>query len=307
MQVVKMPGKNKIPDRWLDYSKMGNIVEGSRFIPMKVPLRNEITSSLPSSNHFNPTDALLLAKKKGINIGLVIDLSFTRRYYDSSEFSSQNVEHCKIFMPGRELPSNKILREFFDIVRRFENENKTDAVAVHCTHGLNRTGYMICKYLIEEKKMLPKDAISAFNEARGHKIEREVYLNDLSDLKVAKPMQYPAKFYRGNNKKRLPCMSFSGHIPPDPNGYGTYSNCASFNYSSSHQQTQFSGPLRGRYKAEDGWEYETGYRSTTNQRYTPYSWTSRRPRSFYGSSSQNSYASDYGFASNSSYNTSYWD
>jgi len=27
-----------IPDRWLDYSKIGNIVEGTSFIPFKVPL-----------------------------------------------------------------------------------------------------------------------------------------------------------------------------------------------------------------------------------------------------------------------------
>jgi hypothetical protein len=27
-----------IPDRWLDYSKIGNLVEGTAFVPFKVPL-----------------------------------------------------------------------------------------------------------------------------------------------------------------------------------------------------------------------------------------------------------------------------
>ena len=32
-------------------------------------------------------------------------------------------------------------------------------IGVHCTHGLNRTGYMICRYLIQKLKWEPKKAI----------------------------------------------------------------------------------------------------------------------------------------------------
>ena len=32
-------------------------------------------------------------------------------------------------------------------------------IGVHCPHGLNRTGYMICRYLIQKLKWEPKKAI----------------------------------------------------------------------------------------------------------------------------------------------------
>ena len=30
------------------------------------------------------------------------------------------------------------------------NETENGLIGVHCLHGLNRTGYMICRYLIEK-------------------------------------------------------------------------------------------------------------------------------------------------------------
>lgn len=32
-------------------------------------------------------------------------------------------------------------------------------IGVHCTHGLNRTGYFICRYLIQKMGLTPADAI----------------------------------------------------------------------------------------------------------------------------------------------------
>ena len=32
-------------------------------------------------------------------------------------------------------------------------------IGVHCTHGLNRTGYMVCRYLIQKLKWDPQKAI----------------------------------------------------------------------------------------------------------------------------------------------------
>ena len=33
-------------------------------------------------------------------------------------------------------------------------------IGVHCTHGVNRTGYLICRYLIERLDWTPNDAIA---------------------------------------------------------------------------------------------------------------------------------------------------
>ena len=46
---------------------------------------------------------------------------------------------------------NVKLKEYFNI---------SDAlIGVHCTHGVNRTGYLICRYLIEKLDWDPQKAI----------------------------------------------------------------------------------------------------------------------------------------------------
>ena len=47
-------------------------------------------------------------------------------------------------------------------------ETPDKLVGVHCTHGLNRTGYLVCRYMIQELGVEPEEAIAAFDTARGH-------------------------------------------------------------------------------------------------------------------------------------------
>ena len=45
-------------------------------------------------------------------------------------------------------------------VKLIEYFNISDAlIGVHCTHGVNRTGYLICRYLIEKMDWDPQKAI----------------------------------------------------------------------------------------------------------------------------------------------------
>ena len=69
---------------------------------------------------------------------------------------------------------------------------KKDAlIGVHCTHGVNRSGYLICRYLIEKMNCEPSKAISKFNLHRGHQMERQNYIDDLKSLK--KPQNFTVK------------------------------------------------------------------------------------------------------------------
>lgn len=148
---------------------------------MKVPLREYFLNGLEDHEKFNCTKALETAGEKGHNLGLVIDLSYSRKYYDPMEFESKNILHKKIYVPGQQLPAASIIDEFSNAVTKFERENEhnDDLIAVHCTHGLNRTGYIVCRHLIDRKLFKPQVAVEAFNNARGHNIEREAYVQDL--------------------------------------------------------------------------------------------------------------------------------
>ena len=67
-----------------------------------------------------------------------------------------------------------------EVVEQFLKEVDVEGlVAVHCAHGLNRTGYLICRYLIQKCGVEPREAVARFNEARGFPMRREILLHHL--------------------------------------------------------------------------------------------------------------------------------
>merc|ERR1712183_1214850 len=120
-----------------------------------------------------------------MNVGLVINLCFTDKYYDVTDFTSRGADVKKIMVPGQKVPDEKYIRIFCDAIVKFEEENRNNnkIVLVHCTHGLNRTGFLICSYLIKIKRINPKHAIESFEKARGHKMVRQDYVQALLDMK----------------------------------------------------------------------------------------------------------------------------
>ncbi|XP_037088298.1 RNA/RNP complex-1-interacting phosphatase-like [Pollicipes pollicipes] len=97
-----------------------------------------------------------------------------------SEFESRGVRHGKIATEGHVIPRGPVMRRFFDAMDAYlADKDKSGVVGVHCTHGVNRTGYMVCRYLISRLGFTPDAAIAAFNKARGHNVERANYLDDL--------------------------------------------------------------------------------------------------------------------------------
>lgn len=179
-QIHMAPSRNAVPDRWPDYTDHGSIVPGTRFVPFKVPLREAICSSLPSNMRFTPER--LLQQVQGL--GLVIDLTNTDRYYDPNCMVSRGVAHTKIMCPGARVarvPNAQVVKSFFAAVGEFvaEPDNDGKLVGVHCTHGVNRTGYVVCRYMVDKLGIAPATAIESFQKARGHVFDRQEYVSDL--------------------------------------------------------------------------------------------------------------------------------
>ncbi|XP_036119095.1 RNA/RNP complex-1-interacting phosphatase isoform X3 [Molossus molossus] len=93
----------------------------------------------------------------------------------------ETIPYLKIFTIGHQVPDDDTIFKFKCAVNGFLKENKDNdrLIGVHCTHGLNRTGYLICRYLIDVQGMRPDNAIELFNRCRGHCIERQNYIEDL--------------------------------------------------------------------------------------------------------------------------------
>ncbi|XP_033756151.1 filaggrin-2-like [Pecten maximus] len=186
------------PDRWLDYSNVGKVIPGTNIVCFKVPLKNGLLRQVPPEMWFTPKNLIDNMEKECHKLVMVIDLTFTTKYYlkigmkkgnlkkdlmkkSELEFTKNGVEHLKVFTEGHVIPSDDIVHRFFDAVetKTKATSEKVDVIGVHCTHGINRTGYMVCRYMIERLAFKPEEAIQAFNAARGHDIERENYLDDL--------------------------------------------------------------------------------------------------------------------------------
>ncbi|XP_075975545.1 uncharacterized protein LOC142976176 isoform X2 [Anticarsia gemmatalis] len=89
-------------------------------------------------------------------------------------------------MPGRIIPPENKVTEFMDAVDEFLKKEES-LIGIHCTHGLNRTGYMVCRYMRDRLGVPAKDAIKKFEKARGYQIERQNYIADLLGTEPPKP------------------------------------------------------------------------------------------------------------------------
>ncbi|XP_028921823.1 RNA/RNP complex-1-interacting phosphatase [Ornithorhynchus anatinus] len=175
-------GGNSLPDRWKDYLPLGRRMPGTRFIAFKVPLEKNFDKKLAPAERFSLSDLVSQIRAQKEELGLIIDLTYTQRYYKPKDLPD-TLLYMKIFTVGHHVPDNNTIFKFKCAVNQFLEENKDNdkLIGVHCTHGLNRTGYLVCRYLIDVEGMEPNAAIELFNSCRGHSIERKNYIRDLQD------------------------------------------------------------------------------------------------------------------------------
>ncbi|EDW32951.1 GL10081 [Drosophila persimilis] len=172
--------KRGVPDRWLDYSPIGKRVPGTRFIAFKVPLNQNLNEKVDKELRLGPESVM----ESVPNLGMIIDLTNTDRYYRPQSFTENDVRHQKLMIPGKATPPTKLAQKFCQYAMDFLelNEDNDKLIGVHCTHGVNRTGYLICYFMITMLNKSPLEAIATVDAARGHKIERENYLSSLLRL-----------------------------------------------------------------------------------------------------------------------------
>ncbi|XP_071090135.1 RNA/RNP complex-1-interacting phosphatase-like isoform X1 [Haliotis cracherodii] len=166
---------------WENYTALGGVIKGTRIVCFKVPLKHALVEKLPQKEKFTPTILVRKMADSGQDLGLVIDLTFTRKYYNTKELTDRGVQYEKIFTKGQEVPSDFVFGRFAHVIDEYleQSSDNTSVIGVHCTHGVNRTGYMVCRYMVERLSMTADDAMAAFNAARGHDVERENYIEDL--------------------------------------------------------------------------------------------------------------------------------
>ncbi|XP_016994400.2 RNA/RNP complex-1-interacting phosphatase homolog [Drosophila takahashii] len=220
-----------IPDRWLNYKPIGERVPGTRFIAFKVPLHQHVNARVEENLRLAPESLL----ESVPDLGLIIDLTNTNRYYHPSALTSHDVRHQKLMIPGKQTPPRQLSEKFCGFVADFleSNADNDKLIGVHCTHGVNRTGYLICYFMISVMKKSPDEAIKIFSAARGHEIERQNYLNSLKTLPN-----------RRTNKERSASKESSVGVTED---YKDYESNSRHHYSKKYED----------YRRQDG-HYQRG-------------------------------------------------
>ncbi|NXB93722.1 DUS11 phosphatase, partial [Vidua chalybeata] len=132
--------------RWTDYTPLGRRMPGTRFVAFKVPLTKSFDQNLLPEERFSPQDLIRKLQERKEELGLVIDLTYTTRYYGREELPS-SLRYWKILTVGHQIPNRKTILRFKYLVKKFlaANRDNDKLIGVHCTHGLNRTGYLVCR------------------------------------------------------------------------------------------------------------------------------------------------------------------
>ena len=155
---------------------------GFNVAPAKAPLGRRFVSggAVPPELSFTPADVFDDFASKGMRLGLVLDLTNTGRYYDPAEWGSRGVAHQKIFCPPRgRVPHPESVNHFCFEMLRFTSKFPQDFVLVHCTHGFNRTGFMLCSWMVRYGGISVAEAVAKFAQARPPGIYKDDYIEEL--------------------------------------------------------------------------------------------------------------------------------
>ena len=113
-------------------------------------------------------------------MSLWIDLTNTNRYYNKNELENYGCKYVKLHCSGSDGPPDLgQTRAFIKLVDQFIAQNPLDVIGVHCTHGFNRTGYLIIAYLVEKMDFDLNLAIETFAKCRPMGIYKKDYLQML--------------------------------------------------------------------------------------------------------------------------------
>lgn len=173
---------NTIPPRWLNCPRKGNIVAGL-FMPFKTPLSDTFNDQIPEGNRFPPSLLISSMNSAKTKMGMWIDLTNTNRFYDKGEIEKLGIKYVKLQCKGRsETPTKDQTATFMRLCNNFTETHPGEIIGVHCTHGFNRTGFLIISYLVDALNWGVDAAIGCFAKCREPGIYKEDYLKKLIEV-----------------------------------------------------------------------------------------------------------------------------
>ncbi|CEF97757.1 Protein-tyrosine phosphatase, active site [Ostreococcus tauri] len=181
---AEAPSVLKKLQKWGDYESCGDVVRGTKLIPMKTPLSARYVEDRCA--HALTMDILLREQRAlGREIGLIVDLTNHDCLYEEDVPASVSRTHVRNV--AKTVPSVGDCRRASKVVNDFlsSDAGKDRYVAVHCAYGFNRTGFMICCHLVETLGVSPEEALELFAEARPPGLKHQHFRCELIERYAA--------------------------------------------------------------------------------------------------------------------------
>lgn len=174
-------GSGPLPGRWLNCPRKSDGVIADRFVAFKTPLDEKFDDKMSIEKQWAPETLLQLYNKdKRQKMTLWIDLTNTSRFYDRRIVERFNCEYVKMQCRGHgETPTPMQTRAFIELVDSHVHNHPTDLVGVHCTHGFNRTGFLVVSYMVDRLDYSVAAALMEFSKMRPPGIYKQDYIDEL--------------------------------------------------------------------------------------------------------------------------------
>ncbi|XP_044742570.1 mRNA-capping enzyme [Chrysoperla carnea] len=168
-----------VPPRWLHCPRKSSGLIADKFLAFKTPLSERFDKDVPPECRF-PPKMIFQTKQFKAKLGLWIDLTNTTRFYDKADIQAEGCKYIKLQCRGHgETPSLEQTATFVSLVHNFITQHPLEIVGVHCTHGFNRTGFLIASYLIEKQDWSVESALAQFASVRAPGIYKDDYIAEL--------------------------------------------------------------------------------------------------------------------------------
>ncbi|KAJ3020913.1 hypothetical protein HKX48_009517 [Thoreauomyces humboldtii] len=160
---AQLQTKNPSVSKW----SLKNYAKWQKVQPVSLsPVRTSLFRPMKTMKQDDPSHTPAIFGRRHPEIGLIIDISAEAPPYVPADLPPPTT-YLKLATTSKIPPTREEVKRFGDAAQAFWRKNPDAQVGVHCHYGFNRTGFVVCCYLIERCGVTVRDAIAAFEEARS--------------------------------------------------------------------------------------------------------------------------------------------
>ncbi|KAK9909851.1 hypothetical protein WJX75_008397 [Coccomyxa subellipsoidea] len=119
-------------------------------------------------------------EERGRTIGLIIDLSNHETLYAEDLQAVEGIQYAHIPLVAKAFPPAHAINQVIKTAKTYWKEHPKKYIGIHCAYGFNRTGFVVCAYLIQVCSFSVQEALACFGAARPPGVKHEKFVVELS-------------------------------------------------------------------------------------------------------------------------------